>query len=122
MAWKKVPPELAEFIKAKTASLDCEKKPMFGCPAFSVGTNMFTGAHQDSIVLRLSEADREEFLGAYDEASLFEPTAGRKMKEYVVVPQAVLDDDGAFDGWLRQGHAYAASLPQKPPKKGREAR
>jgi hypothetical protein len=27
MAWRKVPPELAEFIEAKTASLDCEKRP-----------------------------------------------------------------------------------------------
>jgi hypothetical protein len=41
---------------------------------------MFMGLHEDSLILRLAEADRAEFLGRYD-AGLFEPMPGRSTEE-----------------------------------------
>jgi hypothetical protein len=72
---------------------------------------MFMGLHQDSLILRLGEDDRAEFLSRYG-AGLFEPMPGRPMKEYVVVPPALAYDD-AVDEWVRRSRAYAEQLPAK---------
>ena len=122
MQWRKVPPELAAFMERKTASLACERRKMFGCPAFFVNENMFAGVHQKSIILRLSQADREEFFRAFDDAAHFEPMPGRPMREYVVVPPALSADDEAFHGWLRRSFEHVASLPPKAKKSARGKR
>jgi hypothetical protein len=38
------------------------------------------------------------------------------MKEYVVVPPSVVQDD-AIDEWVRRSRAWAEQLPAKKPKK-----
>jgi hypothetical protein len=50
---------------------------------------MFMGLYEDSLILRLAEPDKAEFLGRYG-GELFEPLPGRSMKEYVVVPPALV--------------------------------
>jgi hypothetical protein len=43
------------------------------------------------------------------------------MKEYVSLPEALIDDAKALRGWLRRSLEYAAALPPKKPaaaKKG----
>ena len=62
---------------------------MFGCPVFFVNSNMFSGVFEDDIFIRLSEKDRKELFSKYDEAAPFEPMKGRKMKEYVVLPESI---------------------------------
>jgi TfoX/Sxy family transcriptional regulator of competence genes len=96
-----------------------EFKPMFGAPCYWTGGNMVAGVHQESIFVRLSEEDRAELL-TQPGAHLFEPMEGRPMREYVVVPETVLDDRAALGGWLSRGLAYTASLPpkQKKPRAG----
>ena len=79
---------------------------------------MMGGCHQEDIMIRLAQADRDEFLATFDEASLFEPMKGRPMKEYVYVPESVQTDDQLFDQWLKRSHAYVSSLPPKEKKKG----
>ena len=54
------------------------------------------------------------FLERYD-SGLFEPMAGRAMKEYVVVPPALVYDDAIAD-WVRRSRAFAEQLPAKKPK------
>ncbi len=122
MAWMKVPEELKEFMDRKTAGFACEKKPMFGCPAYFVNRNMFAGAHEDTVMLRLSEEARREILERYDEVAAFEPMKGRPMREYVALPASVYDGD-EFDGWLAKAYQYASSLPpkEKKPKKQRKS-
>jgi hypothetical protein len=44
-------------------------------------------------------------------AVLFEPTGGRPLREYVVVPEAVLDDRAAPGGWLSRGLGYTERKP-----------
>ena len=46
----------------------------------------------------------------------FEPMPGRPMREYVVLPAAVLGDAGALARWVRRGVDYAAGLPPKQGK------
>ncbi len=91
-------------------------KKMFGQPAFFVNGNMFAGVFGDQVFIRLSEADRDEFLKGFDEASLFEPVSGRSIKEYVSVPESLFHEDALFRGFLNKSYSYASSLPVKKKK------
>ncbi len=114
--FRKSPPELiARFDELVPLAGDADRKLMFGYPVCVLRGNMFMGLHADSLFLRLGDADRAEFLSRYD-ASLFEPMPGRPMKEYVVVPPSVVQDD-AIDEWVRRSRARAEQLPAKKPKK-----
>jgi hypothetical protein len=42
---------------------------------------------------------------------------GRPMKEYVVVPPALVDDDAVIGEWVRKSRTCAEQLPAKKPKK-----
>jgi TfoX/Sxy family transcriptional regulator of competence genes len=86
------------------------EKKMFGCPVYFVNNNMFTGVFQDDIFIRLSESDREEILSTYDEATQFEPMNGRKMKEYIVLPESLYNDPEKFEEWLNGSNSYVYSL------------
>ena len=111
----KSPPELvARFGELALLAGDADRKQMFGYPVCVLHGNMFMGLHEDSLILRLAGADRAEFLGRYD-SGLFEPMPGRLMKEYVVVPPAVVYDDAVTE-WVRKSLAFAAQLPAKKPK------
>lgn len=114
--FRKSSPELvARFDELAVFAGDADRKLMFGYPVCVLRGNMFIGLHEESLFLRLGETDREEFLSRYD-ASLFEPMPGRPMKEYVVVPPSLVDDD-AISEWVRRSRAWAEQLPAKKPKK-----
>ncbi len=85
---------------------------MFGYPAAFFRGNMFAGLFQDSMFLRLSPEHRAA-LCAHRGARPFEPMAGRPMREYVVVPPAILASENQLREWLEKARAYAASLPPK---------
>jgi RNA polymerase sigma factor (sigma-70 family) len=115
-AFRKSPPELiARFDELAQLAGDADRKLMFGYPVCVLRGNMFMGLHEESLILRLAEADRAEFLGRYD-TGLFEPMPGRPMKEYVVVPPSLVDDD-AVGEWVRRSRTCAEQLPAKKPKK-----
>ena len=64
-----------------------------------------------SLALRLSPADRAEFIERYH-TSLHE-AHGTVMKEYVATPDELLADIGTLGPWFAAGHAYVASLTPK---------
>jgi hypothetical protein len=114
--FRKSPPGLvARFDELATLAAGADRRQMFGYPTCVLRGNMFMGLHEDSLILRLAEPDRAEFLSRYD-TGLFEPMPGRPMKEYVVVPPDVADS-GDIDDWVRRSLAYAEQLP---PKKGKK--
>ena len=67
-------------------------------------------------MLRLSESDRAEAIASH-EATPFEPSPGRAMKQYVQLPAAILENESAMQRWFEQGRTYVATLPAKKPKK-----
>ena len=93
-------------------------KPMFGQLAGFVNGNMFTGIYGDSVFVRLGEADRTALLEE-EGAELFEPMAGRPMKEYVVLPLAWLDEPERVREWMERALRVGAALPPKEPKAAR---
>ncbi len=116
MAWKKNSAELVAFLDESLRAFPCQRRMMFGCPSYFVNDNMFAGLHQDRPILRLSPQDRESILSRWDEATIFEPMAGRPMREYVVVPESLYNDAAAFQEWLDRSFSYASSLPPKASK------
>jgi len=121
MKWKKVSPEMSEILQEALAGYACEKRPMFGCPAYFVNNNMFAGVHQDVIILRLSPADREAIQKASDEIVPFEPMEGRPMREYVAVPEPFASDKREFAAWVDRAYEFARSLPPKVKKEKKKA-
>jgi len=97
-------------------SFDCQKKFMFGSPTYFINNNMFVGIHQDTIILRLSEKDREEILSTNDEAAPFEPMEGRIMKEYIALPESIYGNMDEFRKWLNRSYKYTSSLKPKAAK------
>ncbi len=117
-AFRRSSPELiARFDELAQLAGDADRQQMFGYPTCVLRGNMFMGLHEDSLILRLAESDRAE-LTDHHGATAFEPMPGRPMKEYVVVPPALVYDDAVSD-WVIRSRAYAAQLPaRKTRKKG----
>ena len=114
--WRKASEAMGEYLAEAVADLDCEPRKMFGCPCYFVNNNMFTGVHQDSIIMRLSPEDRAAIAQEYDEVANFEPMEGRPMREYMALPETVVEDAAEFQRWVDRSYAFAASLPPKVKK------
>ena len=116
MAWRKSPPELiVAFDAALPDDRRVQRRKMFGYPCAFTGGNMFTGLHQENLIVRLPEDERARLLREPG-AAIFEPMPGRQMKEYVTVPAEVIEDREALRGWMTVALDYAASLPAKGPR------
>jgi len=96
-----------------------EVRKKFGYPAACLGGNMFTGLHQERRTLRLSEEDRAILLREKG-ARILEPTPGRPMREYVVVPEAILASRPKLTEGLSRAQTYARTLPPRS-SKGKKA-
>ncbi len=95
-------------------------RKMFGYPAGFVNGQMFTGLHEDKMVLRLSPDDLAAFL-KIEGAVHFAPMQGRPMREYVVIPGSVLHDKAQLHDWLVKAFDYTQSLPPKAKKTPKKA-
>ena len=121
-AWRKPDEDLVrrldETVAAIEFDLPVDYRPMFGCPAYFTGGNLFAGVWQETLMLRLSEDDRAAVTAAG--GGPFEPMPGRPMKEYVALPPSMVADPDAAAAWVRKAAAYAASLPPKKKKPRRK--
>ena len=121
MPWKKANRELMQLLEDSLEGYKAERKMMFGSVTFFVNNNMFSGVHGDNVILRLSEADRQEIFSKYDEVTIFTPM-GRVMKEYTTLPENICADKALFTELLDRSYRYTASLPPKEKKKSRKKR
>jgi TfoX/Sxy family transcriptional regulator of competence genes len=103
---------VALFASATSALPGIERRTMFSYPAAFINGNMFSCLFRSSMILKLSEADRDACTHEFG-AKPFEPMPGRAMREYVTVPDAVLQSPTLLDTWLHRSYGYAASLPSK---------
>jgi TfoX/Sxy family transcriptional regulator of competence genes len=115
--WEHAPEAMVQtFMSAVQLLPGVQVRKMFGYPCAFFQGQMFSGLHQSSMILRLSEADRAEFKKINGAAS-FEPMPGKPMREYMVIPAEILDKEELLDAWLERSLKYAASLPPKAPRK-----
>ncbi len=114
--WTKAPEQLVALFDKMLAQIPgAEIRKMFGYPVAFVADQMFCGLFQSTMMLRLSDSDRPAFMNQYG-AKLFEPMPGRPMREYVVVPDLLLESRAQLERWISKSLAYASSLPPKPAK------
>ena len=117
-------PDMPKFEKSSAAIVerfgavmdrypDVERRKMFGYPAAFVGGNMATGLFAEHWVVRLSVSEREAAIGRG--ATQFEVMPGRPMKDFVVIPPAIVADDDAIGAWVEKGLAHAGAMPPKGP-------
>jgi TfoX/Sxy family transcriptional regulator of competence genes len=91
---------------------------MFGYPAVFVNGNMIAGLVRDRMVIRLAADDRERFL-ALPGAAPFIAMKGRLMKQWAVVPPAMVKSPARLGRWLARALAHGRSLPPKPVRRPR---
>jgi TfoX/Sxy family transcriptional regulator of competence genes len=110
MAWKKSPDWLVERFTAVVPP-GIEKRQMFGYPAAFVQGNMAFGLFEDHLVMRVGEPDLLDLRN--QGATPFEPMAGRPMKGWVTVPDAVTKKESELKRWVLRALTFAASMPAK---------
>ena len=104
---------LLAFAGVAPGGPEAVQRKMFGMESAFVHGNMFMGLFGDDFHVRLSPYDRAEVLALGGRP--FAP-GGRAMKEYVVLPAAVVADEAALRGWVDRAYAFGATLPVKAPK------
>ena len=114
MPWKKANKELIGLLEKSVAQYPCDRRVMFGSPTFFVNNNMFAGVHEDTVIMRLPDADRQNIYSRNKEVKPFTPM-GRPMKEYVALPENFVKNATVFNEWLGRSFEYARSLPPKKP-------
>lgn len=89
-------------------------KPMFGnAGGFLPGNGqMFLSLFGETVSVRLAEDDRAELLET-DGTAVFEPMAGRPMKEYVSFPAEWRDHPDRMTRWIERSVTYVDALPPK---------
>lgn len=113
------PAELVErFGRTIERFPEAQRRPMFGQPAAFANDHLFTGLFGSDWLVRLPDELRAALL-ALEGARPFEPMAGRPMREYVLFPPALIQDEDGLARWIEQSLAYVKTLPAKPGKRHR---
>lgn len=98
---------------ALAARTEFTEQAMFGGLAFMVNTHMACGAMHDDLMVRVGKENHDDALSRGAQEMAF---TGRPMRSMVIVPGAVLDDDGVLEAWVDRAVQFAHSEPPKPPK------
>jgi TfoX/Sxy family transcriptional regulator of competence genes len=122
MKWIKAPEELKVLLETTMKDIDCEKKPMFGYPAYFINKNMFAGLFQDQLFVRLSELQLQELRRKHPSISNLEPMPGRPMKDYFVIPQAICAKPAELSQIVTKASEHARTLAPKAKKPKKTAK
>lgn len=90
---------------------DASRRKMFGYPAFFAGGHLVTSLHEDRWIVRLPEPDIAE-LGSIG-GRPFEPMAGRPMRGFMVLPEAIRSDPVRLEAWVARALAHVRTMPRK---------
>lgn len=115
--WIKIPPENLELFRAALPpDRRIETLHMFGGLAAKIKGRLFGGAFGRSVMLLLSDQDRDEAL-ALEGAAPFDPMGtGARRSDKVQMPESMMDDADELRAWVRRAYDHAQSLPAKPAK------
>jgi TfoX/Sxy family transcriptional regulator of competence genes len=116
MAWTKAPQALMDlFVESLPDAPGLTSRKMFGYPAAFVHGNMMAGVFGDGVFARLP-ADLRAHLERDHAARPFEPMAGKPMKDYLGLPEAIVADEGRLAEVLAAAYRATAALPPKAEK------
>ncbi len=112
-AWEKVNPEMARTLGVYVAKYPCAKRLMFGSPVYFVRDRMWTGIKGNVVFLHLDAVSRTAVSQLSPEIIAFEPRPGRLLKEYVAMPESLLNEASFFSEWLEQAYQTVIAMPDK---------
>jgi hypothetical protein len=117
--WIKAPESLKKLLEDALEGVDCEKRPMFGYPAYFINRNMFIGLFQDQLFLRLSPDQLPALMKKYPSIRNLEPMPGRPMKAYFALPRGLYESPRAFREAINASAEHTRKLAPKAktPKK-----
>jgi TfoX/Sxy family transcriptional regulator of competence genes len=115
MKLRKSPEELVATFDDVMPGPPATKRKMFGFPAGFVNGNMFMGLFENGMILRLPLESRDVLIQRHG-AKLFEPMAGRVMKEYVALPESLIRDREQLAAWVAKALVHGESLEPKAAK------
>jgi TfoX/Sxy family transcriptional regulator of competence genes len=116
--WEKSPDALVQlFDRVLPEGPNVERRKMFGYPCAFVNGNMFAGLFAKQMFVRLPAEERQAMMVDQD-AKPLEPMPGRPMKDYIVVPPALLTRETALKALVARALGFAARLAPKTKKTG----
>jgi len=116
---KSSPTEKEVLYDALVATIPAIERKGDNNPYTSYNGNMFTLlSNKEILAIRLAEQDREAFIKKY-KSKLME-AYGIVMKEYVVVPDALLKKTKELKPWLELSYRYVQTLKPKATKKAKK--
>src|SRR5580704_10365782 len=111
MPWEKSSADLvALFQQTAPAGSHIRHRMMFGYPCAFVNGYLFTGLFRQSMIFRLSPADRAAFLDQPGSAD-FEPMPGRKMTGFVLLQDPFAAGEEELENWTKCALQHASTLP-----------
>src|SRR6185437_1052048 len=107
MAWTRIPPEHHPLFRdALPRDPRIETLKMFGGLAAKVNGNLFGGTFGRSVMLLLSDSDREKAL-ALEGAEMFDPMGnGYKRSDKVQMPESLMEEPAALRTWVKRSFDY----------------
>ncbi len=116
MKWIKAPDEMTALLAKAMEGKPCQKRTMFGYPAYFANGYMSVGLFQDKLFSRLSPKQQDTLQARYGPLSALEPMPGRPMKDYFVLPEKLYRSPGSLSRTLDEALEYVRSLPAKAKK------
>ena len=116
MKWAKAPVELKILLEEVMKGFDCEKRLMFGYPAYFINSNMFVGLFADKLFVRLSADQRPELQKVDSGIANLEPMPGRPMKDYYVLPLELYSKPADLAAIISDSADYTRTLAPKAKK------
>jgi TfoX/Sxy family transcriptional regulator of competence genes len=111
--WAKPSPGLIDLFREHLPDDPrIEHRRMFGLPCIAVHGNMVGGVFQDQIFLRLPPGTRTA-LEAVHGPLPFSPTEGRPSKNYMILPDDVVADEGALARLMAMAVGHVAGMPPR---------
>jgi hypothetical protein len=110
------PPEKLELYETLVASVEGVERKGAANPYTSRNGQMTSFLDKaGEVSIRLDETDREEFIERYD--SRISVQYGSQMKEFVVVPDDMLEAMDEVKDWFARSWDWVGTLEPKPTKK-----
>jgi TfoX/Sxy family transcriptional regulator of competence genes len=117
MKWQKAPEELKNILDLAMQGVDCERRLMFGYPAYFINRNMFIGLYQEQLFMRLPEPVVSSLKGKTSSpVRNLEPMPGRPMTDYVVIPRELYMDRAKLKRLVGAALNHTKTLKPKEPR------
>lgn len=111
-----IPPEKLELYNQLVSTIPGVERKGASMPYTSVNGNMFSFLTKEgTLALRLPETERRAFLEEHNTPLVQQH--GAVMKEYVAVPDGLLEDIGRLRVYFEASHAYTKALKPKPSRR-----